>query len=106
MVSVGVLGATGYAGYELVKIIHRHPQAELAFLSSQSYAGQSFATVYPCPYDIKLVAPDDAPLDQADVVGPSASISPQTFACTTPTSMPSGTQSIPCQNYCPKPFMA
>ena len=26
---VGVIGATGYTGYELVKLLHRHPQTEI-----------------------------------------------------------------------------
>lgn len=67
-IQVGIFGATGFAGYELLKIFARHPQAEVAFASSQTYAGQSYADVYPCPYDCALIAPDDAPLDEVDVV--------------------------------------
>jgi N-acetyl-gamma-glutamyl-phosphate reductase len=68
MIRVGIYGATGYTGYELLKIFARHPQVELAFASSESYAGKRFSEVYPCPYDQVLVAPDAAPLDQVDVV--------------------------------------
>lgn len=68
MVRAGIIGATGYAGYELVRILNRHSEAELVFLSSASYAGQRLSQVYPCPWDRVLVAPEDAPVDQVDVV--------------------------------------
>ncbi|KKM10004.1 N-acetyl-gamma-glutamyl-phosphate reductase [Clostridiales bacterium PH28_bin88] len=47
MIKVGVIGATGYAGEELVRILARHPQVELVALTSQSYAGKPMAEVYP-----------------------------------------------------------
>jgi len=47
MISVGVIGATGYAGAELVRILAGHPEVELAILTSRNYAGEHFATVYP-----------------------------------------------------------
>jgi N-acetyl-gamma-glutamyl-phosphate reductase len=65
---IGILGATGYTGYELLKIFRRHAEAQVAFAASETYAGQRFDAVYPCPFDNVLVAPDDAPLDQVDVV--------------------------------------
>lgn len=43
---VGIVGATGYAGAELVRLVLNHPQAELTWLGSQSYAGQSYAQIY------------------------------------------------------------
>jgi N-acetyl-gamma-glutamyl-phosphate reductase len=68
MIRAGILGATGYTGHELLRIFHQHPLVETAFVSSSSYAGQCYSQVYPCPYDDVLVAPEQAPLDQADVV--------------------------------------
>jgi N-acetyl-gamma-glutamyl-phosphate reductase len=47
MIKVGVVGATGYAGAELVRILAGHPQAELTVLTSRNYAGESFDCVYP-----------------------------------------------------------
>jgi N-acetyl-gamma-glutamyl-phosphate reductase len=44
---VAVLGATGYAGVELVRILVRHPKAELAVLTSQQFAGKRISEVYP-----------------------------------------------------------
>lgn len=68
MIKVGIYGATGYTGYELLKIFARHPQVELAFASSRSYAGARYSDVYPCPYEHTLVAPDEVSLEEADVV--------------------------------------
>ncbi|MCP4107952.1 MAG: N-acetyl-gamma-glutamyl-phosphate reductase [Desulfobacteraceae bacterium] len=47
MIRVGVVGATGYAGAELVRILSGHPDVELAFMSSRQYAGVLFEKVYP-----------------------------------------------------------
>ena len=68
MIRAGIFGATGYTGRELLRIFRAHPQVETAFASSNTYAGQRYSDVYPCPYDDVLVAPDDVPLDEADVV--------------------------------------
>jgi len=35
MVDVGILGATGYAGEELIKILLRHPQVRITYLSAK-----------------------------------------------------------------------
>ena len=45
--SIGILGATGLTGAELVRLLLKHPGVELAWLSSGSQAGASYATVYP-----------------------------------------------------------
>ncbi len=68
MIKVGIFGATGYAGYELLRILARHHEATLGFASSESYAGKRYCDVYPCAFEDVLVAPDEAPLDQVDVV--------------------------------------
>jgi len=67
MIRVGIHGATGYTGYELVKILSRHPEARIVFASSESYAGKRYSEIYPCPYEQALVAPEEAPLEQVDV---------------------------------------
>lgn len=46
MIKVGIIGATGYAGSELVRLITQHPNAELVTMTSQSYAGQEYKEVY------------------------------------------------------------
>jgi N-acetyl-gamma-glutamyl-phosphate reductase len=47
MTKVGVIGATGYAGAELVRILCTHPDIELTLLTSRQYAGERFDRVYP-----------------------------------------------------------
>lgn len=46
MIKVGIIGATGYAGSELVRIISSHPEAELVKVTSQSYADKNYSEVY------------------------------------------------------------
>ena len=46
MIKVGIIGATGYAGSELVRLITQHPKAELVTMTSQSYAVQEYKEVY------------------------------------------------------------
>jgi N-acetyl-gamma-glutamyl-phosphate reductase len=56
---IGVLGASGYTGSELVRLLLRHPQAELALLTADRRAGQEMRAVFPqfSPYTLpKLVA--------------------------------------------------
>lgn len=47
MVKVGIAGGSGYGGAELIHILLRHPQVEIAWLSSQQHVGKSVADVYP-----------------------------------------------------------
>jgi N-acetyl-gamma-glutamyl-phosphate reductase len=47
MVKVAVIGGTGYAGAELVRILSGHPYVELTMITSRQYAGQLFSDVYP-----------------------------------------------------------
>lgn len=68
--SVSVIGASGYAGAELVRILLAHPNVNIAALSSVSYEGQSIADIYPAFRDIceqKLVSENEA-VDKGDVV--------------------------------------
>ena len=44
---VGVLGATGYAGQELVRLLKRHEEVKDLYLSSSSLAGEDYESVYP-----------------------------------------------------------
>jgi len=47
MATVAIIGATGYGGLELVRLLHSHPHVRLGYLSSQTYAGQRVCDVYP-----------------------------------------------------------
>ena len=44
---VGIIGATGYTGAELLRLLLRHPQVELTALTSQKYAGIPIDQVFP-----------------------------------------------------------
>lgn len=50
MIRVGIIGATGYAGAELVRLLSGHPEARLEALTTQSYGGAVFWEVYPHLY--------------------------------------------------------
>lgn len=47
MIRVGVIGATGYAGAELVRILCGHPDIEVTILTSRQYAGVKFDEIFP-----------------------------------------------------------
>jgi len=47
MKPVGIVGASGYSGEELVRLLLHHPQVELAAVTSRQYAGQTVAQVFP-----------------------------------------------------------
>lgn len=47
MIKAGIVGATGYAGAELVRILLAHPQVEIAAISSVSFEGTALSEVYP-----------------------------------------------------------
>ena len=47
MIKAGIVGATGYAGAMLVRLLHRHPAAELVEITSSSYQGVPISDVFP-----------------------------------------------------------
>lgn len=47
MIRAAVIGATGYAGSQLVALLASHPAVSLTYLASHSYSGQYFGSVYP-----------------------------------------------------------
>ena len=47
MIRAAIVGATGYAGAELVRILTGHPDVNLTVITSRKYAGQAFDTIYP-----------------------------------------------------------
>jgi N-acetyl-gamma-glutamyl-phosphate reductase len=59
---IGVLGASGYTGAELVRLLLRHPRAELALLTADRRAGQEMAAVFPqfSPFALPTLVSIDA----------------------------------------------
>ena len=43
----GIVGAAGFAGAELVRILSRHPEFELVVITSNSDKGQAISDLYP-----------------------------------------------------------
>ena len=66
----GVIGATGYAGAELVRLLRSHPNVELAAVSSVSYEGKPLSEIYPSLAGCcdALLTNDQAVLQTSDVV--------------------------------------
>ena len=46
MIKVGIIGSTGYAGGELVRILMNHKEAEIKWFGSRSYVDKKYADVY------------------------------------------------------------
>ncbi len=70
MKKVGIIGATGYAGVELIRILLSHPEVEIAGISSVSFEGKKISEVYPAfkdVFDNVLTAEDDV-IDNCDVI--------------------------------------
>lgn len=44
---IAIIGATGYTGFELIKIAIKHPHLELKYLTSDSSAGKKISDIYP-----------------------------------------------------------
>ena len=72
MIKVGIIGATGYAGGELVRILMGHKEAEIVWYGSRSYIDQKYADVYHNMFQIvDAKCMDDnieALADQVDVI--------------------------------------
>jgi N-acetyl-gamma-glutamyl-phosphate reductase len=47
LIKVGIIGSTGYTGAELVRLLSRHPHAEIVGLTSRTYSGEPYWRVYP-----------------------------------------------------------
>lgn len=62
MIKTGIIGATGYTGVELVRLLSRHPGVEIVGLTSQTYSGKSFDSVFPSAVNFTdlILEPQDA----------------------------------------------
>lgn len=72
MIKVGIIGATGYAGAEIVRLLQMHPKAQVVWYGSRSYIDQKYASIYQNLF--KLVDADclgedmDKLADEVDVI--------------------------------------
>ena len=69
MLKIGILGAAGYTGGELIRLLINHPEAEIVFANSESNAGNKVYDVHEGLLgDTELTFTDEMPFDKVDVV--------------------------------------
>lgn len=80
MVKVGIIGATGYAGGELVRILVNHPDAEIVWYGSRSYIDKRYYEVYQNMFQIvEDICKDDNLTELAEQVDVIFTATPQGF---------------------------
>ena len=70
-IKIGIVGATGYTGVELLRLLSNHPNAEVTAVTSRSEAGITVADYFPSLrgiYDLVFQTPEDAGLGRCDLV--------------------------------------
>ena len=72
MLKIGIIGATGYAGGELVRLLLGHKEAEIVWYGSRSYVDQKYASIYQNMFQIVentcLADNMEAMAEQVDVI--------------------------------------
>lgn len=70
MIKVGIIGATGFAGAELVRLLFNHPDTEIVAISSVSFEGDELSSVYPSYYKLNTLVCEnqDIVVEKSDVV--------------------------------------
>lgn len=70
LIRVGIIGATGYAGVELVRLLLNHPGIRLSAISSVSFEGKAISEVYPSLYSIcdMILTSEDDVIEKSDLV--------------------------------------
>jgi N-acetyl-gamma-glutamyl-phosphate reductase len=71
MITVGIVGGTGYTGVELLRILAQHPEARVRSITSRKDAGTRVAQMFPSlrgHYDLTFSDPKDADLGRCDIV--------------------------------------
>lgn len=69
MIKIGILGAAGYTGGELIRVLLNHPEVQIVFANSESNAGNLVADVHEGLYgDTDMRFTDEMPFDDVDVV--------------------------------------
>jgi len=71
MIKVGIVGATGYTGVELLRLLVKHPNVKIELITSRAEQGNPVATLFPNlrgHLDLSFSNPDVAHLKECDVV--------------------------------------
>lgn len=64
MTKTGIIGATGYAGAELVRILSGHPDVKLTAITSRQYAGMKYDSIYPSMAGVVTLACEEFNMDR------------------------------------------
>lgn len=67
-ISVGIYGATGYTGLELARLLNKHPEVSLSFVTSETSAGKRLRESWPTAPDLTLVSAENAPLTDVQAI--------------------------------------
>jgi len=70
-IKVGIIGGSGYTGVELLRILHHHPGADVAAISSRALQGKKVAEVFPSMAGLSELIyslPDDKSLNDCDII--------------------------------------
>ncbi len=70
-IKVGIVGATGYTGVELLRLLAQHPYTEVTTVTSRQEAGKKVSDLFANLrgiYDLTFSTPDEANLEQCDLV--------------------------------------
>ncbi|MFV2060104.1 MAG: N-acetyl-gamma-glutamyl-phosphate reductase [Gammaproteobacteria bacterium] len=71
MIKVGIVGATGYTGVELLRLLAKHPKVKIELITSRAEQGNAVANLFPNLrgyVDLVFSTPDVSKLKQCDVV--------------------------------------
>ena len=71
MIKVGIIGATGYTGVELLRLLAAHPHAQVTTITSRQHHGSKACDLFPNlrgKYELRYQSPDESTLDDCDVV--------------------------------------
>lgn len=70
-IKVGIVGATGYTGVELLRLLAQHPHAKIVSVTSRQESGLAVSELFPSlrgHVDVCFQSPDEAKLEECDVV--------------------------------------
>lgn len=72
MIKAGIIGATGYTGAELVRLLYKHREVEVSMLTSRSSAGEYISDIYPgltkCVFNTFQEEDYDKVISEADII--------------------------------------
>ena len=82
MIKAGIIGATGYAGAELARLLLQRDDVELVWYGSRSYVGEDFASIYRnTAHAVNEPCKDDDMAKLAEIADVIFTATPQGFLC-------------------------